>query len=446
MSALSGTSAHLSAEVPSVSTKVAGSTSFEDALKRDPPSGLRFERTYSGHSTEVGDGDIRECEGPRFDRWFSETSDHGPVEVLPPSCDSLEQKLQEVKELFRMRYGQDVDDESEEEYLDDDQSICYEDGVKYIVTHGPGPQFCKVQEIYADGVMWTVTRGRPLSIEKLSEQLDEVKEMLDRKCGPILTSDVRGAPPSYDALEMKLQEVKALFNIKYGQDVDEDADDADDLDDDQSIVYEDGVKYIVTHGAGPQPSTVEVKFVDGINWVVTRGRSPSVDTLLERLEEVKRLYNKVHGSDALDVSMARGPPPSFDALDQRIFEVKALFKAKYGVDVDDEESDEETDLDDDQSIEYEGGVKYIVTHGPGPQFGKVEEKMVDGIQWIVTRGRPLSISALEEQLEQVKELYQSKHEPQSFSDSEESDAGETHSENPRTTESNEEGSWGCVCA
>eukprot|EP00928_Gymnodinium_smaydae_P020495 TRINITY_DN1791_c0_g1_i1.p1 TRINITY_DN1791_c0_g1~~TRINITY_DN1791_c0_g1_i1.p1 ORF type:complete len:460 (+),score=115.28 TRINITY_DN1791_c0_g1_i1:3-1382(+) len=371
------------------------------------------------------------------------------VRGAAPSCDALECKLKEVKAMFKSKYGVDVDDEDsdEETELDDDQSIEYEDGVKFIVTHGAGPQYGKVEEKFADGIMWTVTRGRPLSIDALLERLDEVKEIYEEKNGPVEVGgnhvhDSRGAPPTCDALECKLKEIKALFNSKYDTDIDDkESEEETDLDDDQSIEYEGGVKYVVTHGAGPQYGKVEEKFADGIMWTVTRGRPLSVESLLERLEYVKSFCPE-NGVEK------RGTPPSCDALESKLEHVKALFKAKYGNDVDEDEevSDVEDDLDDDQSVQFEGGVKYIVTHGPGPQFGKVEEKMVDGIQWIVTRGRPLTIEALERQLEEVKDLYQFTHGSQPCSDSEAPDAHEPPSEPPHIEGSSEEDSWGCVCS
>eukprot|EP00928_Gymnodinium_smaydae_P020498 TRINITY_DN1791_c0_g1_i4.p1 TRINITY_DN1791_c0_g1~~TRINITY_DN1791_c0_g1_i4.p1 ORF type:complete len:472 (+),score=100.80 TRINITY_DN1791_c0_g1_i4:103-1416(+) len=411
MAAFAGTPADVFAEVPSVKAADCDSDGFDEDLKPGLLSRLRFTRTYSGNSTEVGDNELTELDGHRYDRCFSDDFDEQgtlpptPLALHPPSCAALEHKLQELKALYKVRYGQDVDEDSDEDFdLEEDQSIQYENGVKFVVTHGAGPQLCKVEEKYADGVMWTVTRGRPLSLETLSEKLDDVKELLERKCGPAFMDDFRGVPPSYETLEAKLDEVKALFNVQYGQDVDDDCDE-DDLDDDQSIEYEDGIKYIVTHGAGPQPGKVEEKFVDGINWIVTRGRPLSADSLFERLDEVKELYTKAHGGGTFDDDESRDAPPSFCSLQQKMIEVKHLFKSKYGVDIDDEDSDEETELDDDQSIEYEDGVKFIVTHGAGPQYGKVEEKFADGIMWTVTRGRPLSIDALLERLDEVKEIY-----------------------------------------
>merc|ERR1719203_2514774 len=112
------------------------------------------------------------------------------------------------------------------------------------------------------GIMWTVTRGTPPSLENLESSLTEVKALYRVKLGKdvdaveedgISWMVTRGAPPSIEKLESSLTEVKALYRAKFGKDVD----------------------------------AVEE---DGISWLVTRGAPPSIEKLESSLTEVKALY------------------------------------------------------------------------------------------------------------------------------------------------------------
>merc|ERR1719388_198319 len=81
----------------------------------------------------------------------------------------LEDKLAEVKSLYKTKYGEDVDDDEDEE---EEQAEEHE-----------------IQLVEKDGITWEVTRGRP---------------------------------PTMSELEDKLAEVKSLYKTKYGEDVDDD--------------------------------------------------------------------------------------------------------------------------------------------------------------------------------------------------------------------------------
>merc|ERR1740120_347947 len=115
------------------------------------------------------------------------------------------------------------------------------------------------------GIMWTVTRGTPPSLEKLESTLTDVKALYRAKFGKdvdaveedgISWMVTRGAPPSIEKLESSLTEVKALYRAKFGKDVDG--------------------EYVVEQ--------------DGISWMVTRGAPPSIEKLESSLTEVKALY------------------------------------------------------------------------------------------------------------------------------------------------------------
>merc|ERR1719310_389291 len=96
----------------------------------------------------------------------------------------LEDKLAEVKSLYKMKYGEDMDDEEDEEQdSTDDQETKY---------------------VEKDGITWAVTRGRP---------------------------------PTMSELEDKLAEVKSLYKMKYGEDMDDEEDEEQDSTDDQETKY-----------------------------------------------------------------------------------------------------------------------------------------------------------------------------------------------------------------
>merc|ERR1719191_103962 len=112
----------------------------------------------------------------------------------------LEDQLAEVKSLFKAKYGEDVDDEEEdedeaEEEHDEHDTTCVEkDGLKWVVTRGSPPSMSKLEDRLAevkslykakydedvddeeeeetkyvekDGLKWVVTRGSPPSMSKL---------------------------------------------------------------------------------------------------------------------------------------------------------------------------------------------------------------------------------------------------------------------------------------
>merc|ERR1712046_513406 len=96
----------------------------------------------------------------------------------PPMMSELEDKLAEVKSLYKTKYGEDEEEEQPDEHE-----------IKYVEK---------------DGVTWAVTRGRP---------------------------------PTMSELEDKLSEVKSLYKTKYGEDMDDEEDEEQDSTDDQETKY-----------------------------------------------------------------------------------------------------------------------------------------------------------------------------------------------------------------
>merc|ERR1740129_49268 len=80
----------------------------------------------------------------------------------PPSVSALEQKLEEVKELYACKTGHTVHAESDKE----DEEL-----------------------VYKDGVLWAVARGRPPSLSGLQEKLKEVKVLYVLKTGHPVESE-----------------------------------------------------------------------------------------------------------------------------------------------------------------------------------------------------------------------------------------------------------------
>merc|ERR1712167_395704 len=79
----------------------------------------------------------------------------------PPTMSQLDDKLAEVKSLYKTKYGEDVDDEEEEE---EEQAHEHE---------------TKLAE--KDGVTWAVTRGCPPTTSQLEDKLAEVKSLYKKK-------------------------------------------------------------------------------------------------------------------------------------------------------------------------------------------------------------------------------------------------------------------------
>eukprot|EP00929_Paragymnodinium_shiwhaense_P095653 TRINITY_DN568_c0_g1_i2.p1 TRINITY_DN568_c0_g1~~TRINITY_DN568_c0_g1_i2.p1 ORF type:complete len:760 (-),score=241.85 TRINITY_DN568_c0_g1_i2:379-2658(-) len=230
-----------------------------------------------------------------------------------PTLESLEQKLQSVKELYAETTGEDVDSES-------------------------GSEESYETRIDADGTVWDVYRGRAPTMGSLEKKLEELKQLYRRETGDSVDSseethvDVdgttwnvyRGKAPSMEQLERKLQEVKALFAQEVGEDVDEDEE----------------------ASTRPLPDESQVDS-DGTMWNIYRGKTPTLETLEEKLASVKQLFAQKTGMDVdadgdvtdgkYEVRMDedgttwhvyRGKTPTLESLEKKLAEVKLLYRRK----------------------------------------------------------------------------------------------------------------------
>jgi hypothetical protein len=297
----------------------------------------------------------------------------------------------------------------------------------------------------------------PFYLDCVSEDGD--KEQCEHEVGKdgVMWAVTRGAPPSMSQLEGRLSDVKALYKEKFGRDIDEEDDDADE---------EDGVLWTVSRGALPTISELEESLSDvkalyrakfgeevdsednGMVWFVARGAPPSMAQLEDRLSDVKALYKAKFGQDldseeeeddneegdfekdSVMWTVTRGAPPSLSQLEDRLSDVKALYNAKFGADLDSEKQDD----NEEGSVEKDG-VMWTVTRGAPPSISQLEDHLSDvkalykakygedleseidgegdaeedGVMWTVTRGAPPSMSQLEGRLSDVKALCKAKY-------------------------------------
>ena len=322
---------------------------------------------------------------------------------IPKDCRifRLEQKLSEVKKLYELKYGVEIDAE--------DASVQYD----------------------ADGTPWVETRGtgspRDMRLERLEHMLGNMKVLFTQKYGrdvdteydadgtPWTVTEGTGVPRDcrVERLEQKLSEVKKLYELKYGVEID--AEDA-------SVQYD----------------------ADGTPWVETRGTGSPRDMRLERLEHmlgnVKVLFTQKYGRDVDTEYDADGTPWTVtegtgvprdcrvERLEQKLSEVKKLYELKYGAEIDAEDADVQYDAD---------GTPWVETQGTGsPRDMRLErlEQMLgnvkglfakkygrdvdteydaDGTPWTVTEGtgvpRDCRMERLEQKLSEVKKLYEFKY-------------------------------------
>ena len=313
----------------------------------------------------------------------------------------LEQELAEVKKLYELKYGVEIDAE--------DANVEYD----------------------ADGTPWVETRGtgspRDMRLERLEHMLGNVKGLFAKKYGrdvdteydadgtPWTVTEGTGVPRDcrVERLEQKLTEVKKLYELKYGVEID--AEDA-------NVEYD----------------------ADGTPWVETRGTGSPRDMRLERLEHmlgnVKGLFAQKYGRDVDTEYDADGTPWTVtegtgvprdcrvERLEQKLTEVKKLYELKYGVEIDAEAANVEYDAD---------GTPWVETRGTGSprdmrlerlehMLGNVKglfaqkygrdvdiEYDADGTPWTVTEGtgvpRDCRVERLEQKLTEVKKLYELKY-------------------------------------
>ncbi|CAE7215404.1 unnamed protein product [Symbiodinium sp. CCMP2592] len=310
----------------------------------------------------------------------------------------LSQKLAEVKQLYEVKYGVDLDTE---------------EAVQYDVQ----------------GTPWLEIRGtgcpRDMRVERLEQMLENVKGLYTESYGRDVDTeyDADGTPWSVtegtgvsrdcrvERLEQKLAEVKQLYEVKYGVEVD----------------TEEAVQYDV----------------QGTPWLEIRGtgcpRDMRVERLEQMLENVKGLYAESYGRDVDTEYDVDGTPWSVtegtgvprdcrvERLEQKLAEVKQLYEVKYGVEVDTEEA-VQYDVQGTPWLEIRGtglardmrverleqmleNVKGLYAESYGRDVDT--EYDADGTPWSVTEGtgvpRDCRVERLEQKLAEVKQLYEVKY-------------------------------------
>ena len=75
---------------------------------------------------------------------------------MPPVLAKLAESLSDVKALFKVKFGEDIDDDNEDE---------------------------GEQEVQQDGITWPMTRGAAPSLPKLENNLSDVKALFKAKLG-----------------------------------------------------------------------------------------------------------------------------------------------------------------------------------------------------------------------------------------------------------------------
>lgn len=317
------------------------------------------------------------------------------IPVLKPIGDDkteiLETKLQEVKALYRNKYGESVDSD---EGLDDD------DGVQWNVTVGRGAVHQK--ELYNNRLGY------------LEEQLHDVANLYKQKYGRELEDFEDDHEPLYDTqglpwkvaigrgiyqqrdeyiskvenLEDHLQEVKDAYRLKFGWQL-------DDYEDEGESLYDaEGTPWTVTVGRGIaeqresyfskleslEQSLLEVK---GLH-------SDEYDIKLAEYEDAKVPLYDGDGT-AWMVSAGRGATQQSDTYNSRINalqgsldDVKRQYYSKCGKTLEDYEDDQENIYDRDGTA-----WNVAVGRGANAQAGKYREK----------------VKALNAKLDEVKSMY-----------------------------------------
>ncbi|CAK0838208.1 unnamed protein product [Prorocentrum cordatum] len=131
----------------------------------------------------------------------------------------LEDRLEDLKGLYKRKFGPDVDEEEEDDSLfeDADGTTLFEDvdGTKWQVTEGRGLLTGLEDRLDDLKALYKSKFGLDLEKEEdesLFEDADGTKWQVTEGCGPLA------------ALEERLQGIKALHKRKYGVDVDDVAD------------------------------------------------------------------------------------------------------------------------------------------------------------------------------------------------------------------------------
>merc|ERR1719408_860646 len=141
----------------------------------------------------------------------------------------LEDQLAEVKSLYKTKYGEDVDDEEDEQADEHETKYVEKDGISWVVTRGSPPTMSQLEDQLAEAKsMYKMKYGEDVDDEEdeEDEQPNEHQTNYVEKDG-ISWVVTRGRPPTMSQLDDQLAEVKSLYKTKYGEDVDDEDDEED---------------------------------------------------------------------------------------------------------------------------------------------------------------------------------------------------------------------------
>merc|ERR1712118_358429 len=130
-------------------------------------------------------------------------------------------QLADVKSLYKAKYGEDVDDEEEEEEDAEGTKYVEKDGLKWVVTRGSPPSMSKLEDRLAEvKSLYRAKYGEDVDDEEEEEEEYEEEIKYVEKDG-LKWVVTRRSPPSMSQLEDRLAEVKSLYKAKYDEDVDD---------------------------------------------------------------------------------------------------------------------------------------------------------------------------------------------------------------------------------
>mmetsp|Transcript_61258 Transcript_61258/g.121276 ORF Transcript_61258/g.121276 Transcript_61258/m.121276 type:complete len:440 (-) Transcript_61258:105-1424(-) len=327
-----------------------------------PKSGhIEFKRMVSGASTCLPSPDI---DFQDFDRQVSEAADSFNLPASQFEVDHV-----------RLVGGHSTSDTdaADSNISDDKEQYLDDDGVLWVQTTA-----CQyVGSRSRDDCAWTMTSDR-YCMETMEEKLAELKCLYHEKFGMDADSEDEMYDSRLQRCQKSLHEMESLFERKYGHDI-------NDVDE------------------------------DGCVWIETAGSS-SMDTLDEKLEEVKCPYHETFGTDAdatYDSQLQRSQDDCvwidttgrsiLDMLKDKLEEVKCMYNDKFCTGGELIEGEYQCRLMQCQDLLQQVAALYEQKYGHG-----IDELDEDGFEWAKTP-EPGRLERLEEKLAEVQLLYRDKY-------------------------------------
>jgi len=129
----------------------------------------------------------------------------------PPTILQLEDSLWDVKAMYRAKFGEDADSEDRE----DTEGNAEKDGVMWTVVRGTPPTMSQLEEYISDiKDLYKARFGEDVDSEDTEDNAGKVEK------DGIMWTVSRDAPPSISQLEDRLVDVKTLYEAKYGKSFD----------------------------------------------------------------------------------------------------------------------------------------------------------------------------------------------------------------------------------